>query len=212
MLNEFIILVIAQAFAVASPGSDFALVLKNTLRNGKSIGIATAIGIGFGVAVHMTYTLLGVAVIVANSPMIFQAIKVSGALYLLWLAYLSFKSRPVKESDSISTEEQINSGSSTENISVSKAFKQGFIVNILNPKVTMFFLALFTNIISIETPYWIQSFYGLYLVIYTMLWFSFIAWVFSRNRVRAWYQKQGHYIDWAMGVFLLLIAIRLLLN
>jgi len=212
MLNEFIILVIAQAFAVASPGPDFALVLKNTLRNGKSIGIATAIGIGFGIAVHMTYTLLGVAVIVANSPMIFQAIKIGGALYLLWLAYLSFKSRPIKAVDSINAEEQTNLTQNMGNITISKAFKQGFIVNVLNPKATMFFLALFTNIISVETPYWIQSFYGLYLVIYTMLWFTFIAWVFSRNVVRAWYQKQGHYIDCAMGVFLFLIAIRLLLN
>ncbi len=212
MLNEFIILVIAQAFAVASPGPDFALVLKNTLHNGKSIGIVTAIGIGFGIAVHMTYTLLGVAVIVANSPIIFQAIKTGGALYLLWLAYLSFKSRPTKASDSINTEEQTTIGQSVKSITVSKALKQGFIVNVLNPKATMFFLALFTNIISIETPYWIQTFYGLWLVVYTMLWFSFIAWIFSRNVVRVWYQKQGHYIDWAMGVFLLLIALRLLLN
>jgi len=204
MLNEFVILAIANAFAVASPGVDFALVLKNTLQSGKSAGFATAIGIGLGITVHMTYTLLGVALIISNTPAIFQAVKIIGAVYLVWIAYQSFQSR--KQNG----ETEVNSYSFEQ--PWYKSMRQGFIVNVLNPKVTMFFLALFTNIVSINTPYKIQFLYGVWLVLYAMLWFIFVAWIFSRKQVRVWYMQHGHYIDWTMGVFLLIIAVRLVLN
>ncbi|MGB0495606.1 MAG: LysE family translocator [Kangiellaceae bacterium] len=204
MLNEFIILAIANVFAVASPGVDFALVLKNTLQIGKSAGIATAIGIGLGISVHMAYTLFGVSLIISNSPTIFQAVKIIGALYLIWLAYQSFQSR--KKETKTETK-----GQSLEQPWL-KSMRQGFIVNVLNPKATMFFVALFTNIVSIDTPFKIQLLYGVWLVVYAILWFSFVAWMFSGQKVRNWYTQHGHYIDWAMGAFLLLIAIRLVLN
>jgi len=204
MLNEFLILAIANAFAVASPGVDFALVLKNTLQVGKSAGIATAIGIGLGILVHMTYTLLGVALVISKSPIIFQGIKILGAIYLLWIVYQSFQSRIKRKETSINNQliEQ----------SCYISMRQGFIVNILNPKATMFFIAIFTNIISIETPHKIQMLYGFWLIIYAIFWFTFVAWIFSRQQVRNWYLQNGHYIDWAMGVFLLFIALRLVLS
>ncbi|MFT6732736.1 MAG: RhtB (resistance to homoserine/threonine) family protein [Polaribacter sp.] len=204
MLNEFLILAIANAFAVASPGVDFALVLKNTLQVGKSAGIATAIGIGLGILVHMTYTLLGVALVISKSPIIFQGIKILGAIYLLWIVYQSFQSRIKRKETSINNQliEQ----------SWYISMRQGFIVNILNPKATMFFIAIFTNIISIETPHKIQMLYGFWLIIYAIFWFTFVAWIFSRQQVRNWYLQNGHYIDWAMGVFLLFIALRLVLS
>jgi RhtB (resistance to homoserine/threonine) family protein len=204
MLNEFLILAIANAFAVASPGVDFALVLKNTLQVGKSAGIATAIGIGLGILVHMTYTLLGVALVISKSPIIFQGIKILGAIYLLWIVYQSFQSRIKRK------ETSINNHLIAQSCYIS--MRQGFIVNILNPKATMFFIAIFTNIISIETPHKIQMLYGFWLIIYAIFWFTFVAWIFSRQQVRNWYLQNGHYIDWAMGVFLLFIALRLVLS
>ena len=203
MLNEFLILAIANIFAVASPGVDFALVLKNTLQSGKSAGIVTAVGIGLGISVHMTYTLLGVAVLIANSELIFNTIKVVGALYLVYLAYLSFQSKPAK----------IQSETKVELVELKNitALKQGFIVNVFNPKATVFFIALFTNIVSKTTPYWVQTLYGIWLVIYAILWFSFVAWAFSRAPVRNWYFRKAHLVDWAMGVFLILLATQLFL-
>ncbi|MEE8288477.1 MAG: hypothetical protein V3R25_03585, partial [Nitrosomonadaceae bacterium] len=67
-----------------------------------------------------------------------------------------------------------------------------------------------TNIVSPSTPLWIQVSYGLWLSIYTMLWFALVAWGFSRQVVLIWYRQHGHYIDWAMGCVLLLIAARLI--
>ncbi len=202
MLNEFLLLATAHLFAVASPGADFAIVIKNTLRCGKTTGLATAFGIGLGILVHMAYTLFGVAIILARSEWMFAIIKYAGAAYLLWFAYRSFQSRKIDKSP-------IDTSSHIE-LNLLQAIRQGFVVNVLNPKVTLFFVALFTNIVSPSTPLWIQVGYGLWLSIYTMLWFALVAWGFSRKLVLIWYQQHGHYIDWAMGVVLLGISVRLI--
>jgi RhtB (resistance to homoserine/threonine) family protein len=203
LLSEFLLLATVHLFAVASPGADFAVVLRNTLRSGKSIGLYTAFGVGLGILVHVAYTLLGVAFLLARSEFLFGLIKWAGAAYLLWLAYLSFQSR--KQSA-----HQIKQTKGIQQTGF-QAIKQGFIVNVLNPKVTLFFVALFTNIVSPDTPLLIQIGYGLWLSLYTMIWFSIVAWGFSRSIVLSWYQEHGHFIDWAMGIMLSVIAIRLVL-
>lgn len=202
MLNEFLLLATAHLFAVASPGADFAVVIKNTLRCGKTTGLATAFGVGLGILVHMAYTLFGVAIILARSETLFSLVKYAGAAYLLWFAYRSFQSRKTNTNP-------VNDVKHIE-LSFFQAVRQGFVVNVLNPKVTLFFVALFTNIVSPSTPLWIQVSYGLWLSIYTMLWFAMVAWGFSRQVVLIWYRQHGHYIDWAMGGILLLIAARMI--
>ena len=203
MLNEFILLSIAHIIAVASPGADFAVVVKNTLRSGRNIGMMTAIGIGSGISIHLVYTLLGIALILSQSPILFNTIKIIGAAYLLWIAWQAFHSRAKKA--------QEHSENHVE-MTAFQAFRQGFITNVFNPKVTVFFLVLFTNIVSPETPLWIQALYGIWLVLYTMLWFVLVAWVFSRKKVLAWYESHGHYIDWGMGLFLGFIAFKLVFD
>jgi len=210
MSNEFLLLAVAHMFAVASPGADFAVVIKNTLRSGKSIGYMTALGIGLGILVHMVYTLFGVAVILAQSELLFSLVKYLGAAYLLWLAYQSFQSR--KKSDD--EKEALLKGALLKQVSETNkdlisALKQGFVINVLNPKVTLFFVALFANIVSQDTPLYIQAGYGLWLAFYTFIWFSLVAWGFSRKVILNWYQNHGHIIDWFMGVILLLIAAKL---
>ncbi len=203
MLDEFLLLAIAHLFAVASPGADFAVVLKNTLRAGKTAGIMTAVGVGFGILVHVGYTLLGVSLILSKSELLFNIIKFSGATYLIWLAFKSFQSRKSNEDKSEKAVEI--------EISSPSAAKQGFIVNVLNPKVTIFFVALFASTVSPQTPLWMQVIYGAWLSLYTMIWFIFVAWAFSRKRVLSWYQTHGYLIDWGMGIVLLIIAIRLII-
>ncbi|MBV1908613.1 MAG: LysE family transporter [Kangiellaceae bacterium] len=204
MGNEFVLLAIAHAFAVASPGADFAVVIKNTLQSGHRAGLYTAIGIGLGILVHVGYTLLGLAVILAQSPGLINLVKYAGALYLAWLAWKSFQSRKSRSND-FAVSEPLS-------LTSLEAIKQGFVINVLNPKVTVFFVALFTAIVSYETPILIQSFYGLWIVIYTILWFAMVAWLFSRRVVLNWYREHGHYIDWSVGVILACIAIRLVIG
>jgi RhtB (resistance to homoserine/threonine) family protein len=204
MFNEFLLLTIAHIFAVASPGADFAVVLKNTLKAGKTSGIFTAIGVGCGISIHLIYTLLGIAVILSKSDLLFNSIKIIGAIYLLWMAWGALQSRAKKAS--------LDSAPKQQEMKMSKAFRQGFITNVFNPKVTIFFLVLFTNIVSQQTPIFVQSLYGLWLVLYTMIWFMFVAWTFSRKPVLVWYETHGHYFDWVMGLFLTFIAVKLVFD
>jgi len=204
MLNEFILLFIAHVVAVASPGADFAIVLRNSLRAGKKVGVLTAIGVGCGISIHLIYTLFGIALILSQSVILFNLVKVIGALYLLWIAWQAFQSRAKKATTKTSQKHQ--------DILPAQAFRQGFITNVFNPKVTLFFLVLFTNIVSPETPVIVQSLYGLWLVLYTMIWFTFVAWTFSRKSVLVWYETHGHYVDWSMGVFLTFIAVKLVFD
>ncbi|MDH5631237.1 MAG: LysE family transporter [Gammaproteobacteria bacterium] len=199
-MHEFILLSIAHVIAVASPGADFAVVLKNTLQSGKKSGLLTAIGVGCGISIHLIYTLFGIALILSQSESLFTAVKIIGAFYLLWIAWQAFHSRAKKASK--------HSHQSVE-LTLFQSFRQGFLTNVFNPKVTIFFMVLFTSIVSQSTPILIQSLYGLWLVIYTMLWFMFVAWVFSREQVLVWYETHGHYIDWGMGVFLSYLAVSL---
>lgn len=204
MLNEFLLLTIAHVFAVASPGADFAVVLKNTLRSGRSAGVLTAIGVGCGISIHLIYTLLGVSIILSQSVFLSNTIKIIGAIYLLWMAWAAFQSRAKNSS--------ANLHQNSIQLNLVQAFRQGFITNVFNPKVTIFFLALFTTIVSPQTSILIQSLYGLWLVVYTMLWFMLVAWIFSRKQVLIWYESHGHYLDWAMGLFLTFIAVKLIFD
>jgi RhtB (resistance to homoserine/threonine) family protein len=204
MWNEFVLLSMAHLFAVASPGADFAVVLKNTLQSGRRNGVFCAIGVGCGISIHLIYTLFGVALILSQSEYWFFIIKVIGALYLVWLAYQLFQSRAKKVVHHPPLKRKA--------ISQFKAFQQGFLTNVFNPKVTLFFLVLFTNIVDVKTPLIWQSLYGAWLVFYTIVWFCLVAWFFSRPKILHSYQAHGYYFDWLMGGFLLLLAAKLLLN
>jgi len=120
------------------------------------------------------------------------------------MAWGAFQSRAKKAS--------LESEQEHQKLKASQSFRQGFITNVFNPKVTIFFLVLFTSIVSQQTPIVIQSLYGLWLVLYTIIWFMFVAWTFSRKPVLVWYETHGHYFDWVMGGFLTFLAIKLVLD
>jgi|TARA_B110000263_G_C15258969_1_gene487878 threonine/homoserine/homoserine lactone efflux protein len=90
-----------------------------------------------------------------------------------------------------------------------QAFIQGFITNGLNPKATLFFLALFTVVISAETPLVIQMIYGIYLALATFTWFALLSMVLGQSAVREFILKAGKWVERGMGIVLILIAIQI---
>lgn len=203
-LVEFSAVVIAHLLAVASPGPDFALVLRQSLVEGRTVAAATAVGIGCGILVHVTYSLLGVALLLRSSPMLFTVVQWAGAGYLAWLGWQALRSR--------SFGEQGRTTSVCDSVTWRGAWLRGFLTNLLNPKATLFFLALFTVVVSPATPKAVQVFYGLWMAVATMAWFGAVAWVFTRPAVRAAYFRLGVWVDRLMGVVLLGFAINLALG
>ncbi|MDW7550302.1 LysE family transporter [Pseudoalteromonas sp. McH1-7] len=201
-LDEFIIIALAHFFAVASPGPDFAIVLKQSVQQGRANALWTSFGVGLGILVHVSYCLLGVALLLSQSETLFTVVKYIAALYLAYLGVQALRyAKPSSEHENM-TEHTVTESNWN-------ALKRGFLVNALNPKATLFFLSLFTLVIEPSTPSSVQLFYGIYMALATWLWFSLLAVILSKKNVRHFFQLAGHWFDRGIGVIMLLLAIRL---
>jgi len=133
---------------------------------------------------------------------LFNSMKYLAAGYLLYLGVQSIR-------DSFRLKDTAPYSGGEIAISPSKAFVVGFLTNGLNPKATLFFLALFTVVIDSNTPSAIQAVYGLYLAIVTFLWFSMLSKILGRPNVRAFIIKTGNWVERGMGAILILLALQI---
>jgi len=172
---------------------------------GRRVGSWTALGVGCGIFVHVAYSLLGIGLIVSQSIVLFNLFKWLAAGYLLYLGWRALRARPM----SLDTADEVDT---TSDRSPWQAFVVGFVTNGLNPKATLFFLSLFTVVISADTPLWVQAGYGVYLAGATALWFLLVAWLFSRGRVRAGFARMGHWFDRLTGAVLIGLGVRLVVS
>ena len=194
--------ILASAALAISPGPDNIYVLMQSIVNGKKYGIATALGLVSGCLVHTTLLAFGVSVLIKENNFIYLGIKIFGALYLLYLAYMVFKSPA-----------EITIGNQKiENKSTRQLYKQGFIMNVLNPKVTIFFLAFFPGFLFINTMSSVYQFYilGCIFILVSFLVFYLIA---VMSSALSYYIKShkniGVILKWVQIVVFLGIAIYL---
>ncbi|KJY94648.1 LysE family transporter [Pseudoalteromonas ruthenica] len=202
---EFLAIASAHFFAVASPGPDFAVVLRQSVRFGRDNALITSAGVGAGILVHIIYCLVGVALLISQAPDLFNLLKYMAAAYL---AYMGIQALRHAKPGQV---EQVHPTTTQPAESFIVAFRRGFLTNALNPKATLFFLSLFTLVISIDTPKWVQLGYGLYMALATWAWFSFLSIMLTRARVRTFFLAKGFWFDRAIGVVLLLLATQVVL-
>ncbi len=167
--------IIASALLTIMPGPDIIYVLMQSIRNGKKYGIATALGLVSGILVHTTLIAFGISELLKKSENIFFIIKLFGALYLFFLAYKTYKA-PAEfniESNTIKKE------------TLFTLYKRGFIMNVLNPKVTIFFLAFFPGFINLDKGNTIFQIYllGFIFMLQALLIFSIVSVVADRLTV-----------------------------
>lgn len=199
--SEFLWVALAHALAVASPGPDFALVLRQSLAHGRRVAVWASIGIGSGIAIHVTYCLLGLGLWLKDSPAALNTVRYLGAAYLAWVGVQALRAMPrsgdldLAEGDAAPTN--------------GAAWLQGFIVNVLNPKAALFFISLFALRVSPDTPVAIKLGYGGWLVLATMAWFVLVSLLFTRPEVRRRFLRHGHWIDRALGLVFLAFALAL---
>ncbi|WP_312342334.1 LysE family translocator [Stutzerimonas nitrititolerans] len=199
---EFLTVALVHLLAVASPGPDFALVVRESVTAGQRNGSWTALGVGSGILLHVAYSLLGIGLIVSQSIVLFNLFKWLAAGYLIYLGVQALRARPAVVTD-------LADGAPVAARSARRAFVAGFITNGLNPKATLFFLSLFTVVIDPHTPLVVQALYGVYLTFATTLWFCLVAWLFSRAGVRAGFARMGHWFDRVTGAVLIGLGVRL---
>lgn len=204
-LGEFLTIAIAHLFAVASPGPDFAVVLKNSVGHGKQAGLWTSFGIAVGILLHVTYCVLGIGLLLASSESMLTVVKLIAACYLGYLGLTAIRS-----SFGELTSNQIEGASSM--LSARSLVLTGFLTNGLNPKATLFFLALFSVVIDAQTPLLVQVGYGLYLSLATFAWFAMLSLVLGLDGVRGFMSQAGHWFERGMGIVLIALGIQLLFS
>ena len=197
--------IIATSVLAISPGPDNIYVLMQSLVHGRKFGLATVGGLMTGCLVHTSLVAFGVSALIRANESLYFIIKLFGALYLFYLAYKVFKS-----------DADLNIGN--ENIpkkTTSQLFKQGFIMNVLNPKVSIFFLAFFPGFLFSKTMNTVAQFYvlGLLFILVSFLIFGSIAilsgmiseYIKSHNKV-------GIILKWLQIIVFCGIAIFILLS
>jgi RhtB (resistance to homoserine/threonine) family protein len=202
---EFTKVAIAHLLAVASPGPDFAIVLKQSLTHGRRTAIWTSLGVGTAIFLHIGYVLLGLGLLIRSSELWFDVVKYAGAGYIAWLGVQSLRTRPRNEE---AGEVALTAARLPNDRG---AFAVGFLTNVLNPKATLFFISLFALVVSPHTPKPIQAAYGTWMAIATAAWFCLVSVVFTHEDVRRRFVRHGHWIDRALGVVFLGFAVSLAL-
>lgn len=187
-----------------SPGPDFFIVMKNSLEYGKRIGIASALGVGSALLIHASYTILGLAIVIQTYVYVFKLIQIAGACYL---AYLGIQAvRATFSSKDI--EFEYNKTSNDEKTFI-KGFNNGFLCNILNPKAFLFFLSIFSQFLSPETPNWVAWVYGIEVVVAVSGWFVLLSVMVSANSFQQIYNRFHKYFDRFFGGLLMYFAYKI---
>jgi len=181
-----------------SPGPSLAVVLQQTLRGGRETGLIAAVTHGLGIGLYALLCISGIAVMITTSPLLFTALQWLGAAYLIWIGIKGLRARAQTD---ITLQNPPTTGS---------AARDGFLVVFLNPKVAVFFIALFSQVIGSETT-WLEKFaYAATALFIDMGWYMLVAWSFSNPRWLGHLQRNVVWLERAFGVILIALAIRLL--
>lgn len=200
-MNEWIAVITITLLACISPGPDFAMVSRNGLLLSRRAGVLTAVGIGMGVLVHVCYTLLGLGLILQQTLWLFNALKLAGAAYLIYLGVKMLRSKPAIEQPDVLPPA----------MSDLAALRTGFLTNVLNPKTAIFIVSLFMGVVQPDTALTVEITYGLFIAGAHASWFSLIALCFSAGMVREKLVAARHWIDRIFGVLLVSFGILLTL-
>jgi RhtB (resistance to homoserine/threonine) family protein len=195
---------LVAALMTVSPGADTFLVVRNTLRGGREDGWLTVAGICSGVFVHALLSALGVSAVLAHSATAFLLLKVAGAAYLAWLGFQSLRSaaRGAPAAAPAAVE--------AARVPPARSFREGFLTNLLNPKVIVFYLALLPQFLSPGDAVLPKSMlYAAIHFVEGILWLGFVAWGVDRSRAFFLRTALRRWMDALCGTILVALGLRL---
>ncbi|WP_448564316.1 LysE family translocator [Thalassotalea ganghwensis] len=199
----FLLITTVHLLAAASPGPDFILVSQQTLTHGRKTGLLASFGIALGLSIHIAYSIFGLAAIIANSETALWVIKLLGGSYLLFLGYQGLRAKP--------NTVDINKVKQTMP-SPFKSVSSGFLCNALNPKAPVYFVALFTIVLSPDIPTYHLLIYGVWMMILQFLWFSTVVFLLSRPSINKRFQALGHWLNRLFGIAMISMGIKVFMT
>ncbi len=183
-----------------SPGPSLAVVLKQTLSGGRKTGLIAAISHGLGVGLYALLCISGIAVMITASPVFFTALQWGGAGYLVWMGINGLRARATP------------AATLADPPTTGSAARDGFLVVFLNPKIAIFFIALFSQVIGSDTSWLEKLAYAATAMFIDMTWYMIVAWSFSNPRWLGRLQRNVVWLERAFGVILIALAARLLVG
>ncbi|MGL4476564.1 MAG: LysE family translocator [Shewanella sp.] len=183
-----------------SPGPSLAMVVRHTLGSGRRHGIICAWSHALGIGIYALVTLLGLATMLAASPQVFKAITLLGALYLAYLGVQALRSQG----------QGPGLWQGGQAISYRQAAQDGIAISLFNPKILLFFTALFSQFVMLADNMSGQALIVLMPMVIDGLWYTLIAFAFSHPKVLDKLKAKAHIIDKLSGVVLLLLAARVI--
>lgn len=198
-LTAWLSLFTVSLLGAMSPGPSLAVVVKNTLGGGRKNGVVTAWSHAAGIGFYALLTMLGLVTVLKGYPGVFRVVSFAGALYLGWLGWKSLRSKGGVAATLAAGKEQ----------SLRESARDGIMISILNPKIGLFFLALFSQVMHADV-----SPAGQLITVLTPLctdgcWYTLVALLLSREKILGYLRKKAIVIDRATGLVLLLLAARI---
>ncbi|AWD68650.1 LysE family translocator [Priestia megaterium] len=203
-MENFYLFVITCIFLIILPGPDTAIMTKNTLTGGKKGGFKTMLGICCALSIHTLTAIAGLSAIIAKSALLFSIFKYIGAVYLIYLGIKSLWTLRNQETTDTVVESKYKNKSS---------FKQGFLTNLLNPKIAVFFLTFLPQFVNPERhtfmPFLIL---GITYIVLTVVWYLF--YIYLLNQISAFMKKPKtqKVIEGITGTILIGFGIKLALE
>ncbi|PYE99922.1 threonine/homoserine/homoserine lactone efflux protein [Rhodopseudomonas faecalis] len=200
-LTTLVSIGLVQLLAVISPGPSFLITAKTAVSRSSGDGIKLALGLGLGTVVWATAALLGLNALFAAMPMLFSAMKVMGALFLLWIALQIFR----HAASAVDLEHAAGAGSQ-------HLILKGFMTQLSNPKVVVFFGSVFVAMLPADPSPWMVAALVVIVTLNEVVWYSLVALFIGQAGVRARYLRAKTWIDRGTSVFLGGLGLRLLLS
>ena len=224
--HGFLLITSVHLLAAASPGPDFVLVSQQTLAKGRRTGLICSLGITLGLSVHIIYSVLGLATVIAHSQPLLTAIKWLGGSYLIYLGWQGIQAKPKKpvELTALVTQENApidhlqakqDASTHTKFTTLNDTFttlRRGFFCNVFNPKAPVYFVAIFTLVLSPDIPLWQLAIYGVWMMVLQMAWFSTVVMLLSVPAIHRRFQRFEHWIDRVLGSAMIVLGLNLILR
>ena len=244
--HGFLLITSVHLLAAASPGPDFVLVSQQTLAKGRRPGLICSVGITLGLSIHIIYSVLGLATLIAHSQPLLTAIKWLGASYLIYLGWQGIQAKPkkllnsansadatdsvvsvsqealAKQTTSTNHAELSDKAISTKKYSTKKLpsdtestasiLRRGFFCNVFNPKAPVYFVAIFTLVLSPGIPLWQLAIYGVWMMVLQLAWFSTVVMLLSIPAINSRFQRFEHWIDRVLGSAMIVLGLNLILR
>jgi threonine/homoserine/homoserine lactone efflux protein len=189
---------LVQLLAVMSPGPSFLITARTAVAQSRMDGIKVALGLGAGTVIWSAAALLGLNAVFHAMPVLFMGMKVVGAFFLLWIAYMIFRHAPEPLAIDETAPKLIN------------PFAKGFLTQISNPKVMVFFGSIFIAMLPANVPWWMTLSLIAIVSFNEVWWYTAVSLFFGSGPIRRFYLRAKAWIDRVTAVFLGGLGLRLL--